>query len=79
VFDLVIIMYKKNQLLIMQELFELKQMVKELRNDIAELKNQANPYRRVIPNEPQPFIPEKNRRPPFNPYKREDMPYYRSE
>jgi hypothetical protein len=73
------IMYKENQLLIMQELFELKQMIKELRKEIAELKNQANPYRRIIPNEPQPFIPEKDRRNPFNPYKRDDMPYYGGE
>ncbi len=75
-FDLVIIMYKENQLLIMQELFELKKMIKELKRDIAELRNQANPYKRVIPNEPHPYIPEKGDRNPFNPYQRKDEPYH---
>jgi hypothetical protein len=72
-------MYKENQLLIMQELFELKQMIRDLRKEIAELKNQNNPYRRMIPNEPNPFIPEKDRKNPFNPYKRDDMSYYGGE
>ena len=73
------IMYKENQMLIMQELFELKQMIKRLRKEIAELRDERNPYRRVIPNDPQPFIPDKERTNPFNPYKRDDMPYYGGE
>lgn len=74
------IMYKENQLLIMQELFELKQMIKELKKEIAELRNEKNPYRRVIPKDPQPFItPETDRRNPFNPYKRDNVPYYGGE
>ncbi len=68
-------MYKENQLLIMQELFELKKMINELRNEIAILKNQANPYKRMISNEPQPFIPKKDERNPFNPHQNEDDPY----
>ncbi len=69
-------MYKENQLLIMQELFELKKMINELRNEIAILKNQANPYKRMISNEPQPFITKKGERNPFNPYQNDDVPYY---
>ena len=65
-------MYKENQELIMQELNELKVMVKELQKQVHNLKTIIMPYG-VPRTRDNPFEPKER---PYNPFKREDRPYY---